>query len=96
MGSEMCIRDSLKAVCKMALPMAKQALIAGLAADSSIKNRLKAASQSALTKKNILSLAKAESRAVIARPFWRADVPSVLAIRRINNTTLLTYRRCKL
>ena len=60
---------ALKAVGKMALPMAKQALIAGLTTNSSVKSRLKAANQTALMKKNLMGLPKAGSCAVIARPF---------------------------
>ena len=56
----------MKSVAKAALPMASQALSAGLSAQGNVKQRLKAASQSALTKKNLTTLAKAGYRA--ARP----------------------------
>ena len=60
---------ALKAVAKAALPMAKQAVMAGLAADGSVKDRLKAAGQTALTKKNLVGLAKAGRKGAMARPF---------------------------
>ena len=60
---------ALKAVGKAALPMAKEALISGLSAKGSVKDRLKAAGQSALTKNNHVSLAKAGGKAAMARPF---------------------------
>ena len=50
---------ALKAVRKAALPMAKEALLTGLAAKGSVKDRMKAAGQTALTKKNLMGLAKA-------------------------------------
>ena len=64
---------TLKGIAKAALPMARQALMAGLSADGSVKKRLKAAGQTALTKKNLVGLAKAGRKpgrkAVMARPF---------------------------
>ena len=60
---------ALKAVGKAALPMAKEALMAGLKSDGSVKKRLKAAGQTALTKRNLVSLAKAGRKAAMARPF---------------------------
>ena len=50
---------ALKAVAKTALPMVKSAVTAGLAADGSISDKLKAAGQTALTKNNLLNLAQA-------------------------------------
>ena len=58
---------ALKAVAKTALPMVKSAVTAGLAADGSISDRLKAASQSALTKNNLVSLASAGRRGAMIR-----------------------------
>ena len=60
---------TLKAVAKAALPMAREALMTGLATKGSVKDRLKAAGQSALTKKNLVGLAKVGRRAAMARPF---------------------------
>ena len=60
---------ALKAIGKAALPMAKEALMAGLKSEGSVKKRLKAASQTALTKQNLTSLAKAGRKSVMARPF---------------------------
>ena len=69
---------ALKAVGKAALPMVKEAAMAGLAADGSIKDRLKATRQTALSKKNLVGLTKAGSRALrrnvsnkqrVVRPF---------------------------
>ena len=60
---------ALKAVARAALPMAKQAIMAGLASDGSVKDRLRAAGQTALTKKNLVGLAKAGRKAAMARPF---------------------------
>ena len=60
---------ALKAIGKAALPMAKEALVSGLAAKGSIKDRLKAASQTALTKNNLMGLAKAGGKAAMACPF---------------------------
>ena len=60
---------ALKVVAKAALPMAKKAVMAGLAADGSVKDRLRAAEQTALTKENLMGLAKTGGDAVMARPF---------------------------
>ena len=49
--------------------MAKQAVMAGFAADGSVKDRFKAAGQTALTKKNLVGLAKAGRKGAMARPF---------------------------
>ena len=61
--------ETLKAVGKAALPMAKKAIMAGLTAKGSAKDRLKAAGQTALTKRNLMGLAKAGGKAGMARPF---------------------------
>ena len=53
---------ALKAVAKTALPMVKSAVTAGLAADGSISDRIKAAGQTALTKENLMGLAQAGRR----------------------------------
>ena len=45
---------ALKEIGRAILPMAKKAVMAGLAADGSVKDRLRAAGQSALTKKNLV------------------------------------------
>ena len=58
---------ALKAVTKAALPMVKSAVTAGLAADGSISDRLKAASQTALTKENLMGLAQAGRRGAMVR-----------------------------
>ena len=60
---------ALKEIAKAALPMAKKAVMAGLASKGTIKERLKAASQSALTKENLLHLAKTGGDVIMARPF---------------------------
>ena len=60
---------ALKAVGKAALPMAQEALMAGLKADGSMKKRLRAAGQTALTKPNLTRLVKSGRKAVMARPF---------------------------
>ena len=61
---------ALKTVGKAALPMAKLALMTGLATEGSVNDRLKAAGQSAVTKKNLVSLAKAGGNAaMMARSF---------------------------
>ena len=60
---------ALKGVARAALPMAKKAILAGLASNGSMKDRLRAASQSALTKENLVGLGKAGHQAVMARPF---------------------------
>ena len=50
--------------------MAKEALMTGLSTKRSDKDLLKAAGQSAVTKKNLVSLAKAGGKAAImAKPF---------------------------
>ena len=59
----------LKAVGKAALPMAKEALMTGLAAKGSVRDRLKAGGQTALTKRNLVGLTKAGRKAVMAHPF---------------------------
>ena len=62
--------SGLKRIAKAALPMAKQALMTGLATEGSVKDRLKAAGQSALSKKNLVGLAKAGGKAaMMSRPF---------------------------
>ena len=58
---------ALKAVAKTALPMVKSAVTAGLAADGSISDRLKAAGQNALTKENLMGLAQAGRRGAMVR-----------------------------
>ena len=60
---------ALKAVGKAALPMVKEALMTGLATKGSARDRLKAAGQTALTKKNLVGLAQAGRKSVMARPF---------------------------
>jgi len=60
---------TLKAVGRAALPMAKEALMAGLQSEGSVKQRLRAAGQTALTKRNLVTLAKAGRKSVMARPF---------------------------
>ena len=54
----------LKSVAKEALPMATQALSAGLGAKGGVKAKLKAAGQSAVRKDNLLRLGKAAARPV--------------------------------
>ena len=54
----------LKSVAKEALPMAAQALSAGLGAKGGFKAKLKAAGQSAVKKENLLRLGKAAARPV--------------------------------
>lgn len=60
---------ALKAFGKAALPMAREALMTGLATKGSVKDRLKAAGERAVTQKNLVSLAKAGGKAAMARPF---------------------------
>ena len=60
---------ALKAVARAALPMAKQAIMAGLVSDGSVNDRLRAAGQTAITEKNLVGLAKAGRKAAMARPF---------------------------
>ena len=59
---------ALKSVAKAALPMVKNAVTAGLAADGSISDKLKAAGQTALTKNNLLNLAQAGRRGAMGEP----------------------------
>ena len=54
----------LKSVAKEALPMATQALSAGMGAKGGLKAKLKAAGQSAIRKENMLRLGKAAARPV--------------------------------
>ena len=54
----------LKSVAKEALPMATQALSAGLGAKRGLKAKLKAAGQSAIKKENLLRLGKVAARPV--------------------------------
>ena len=54
----------LKSVAKEALPMATQALSAGLGAKGGVKAKLKAAGQSAVKKENLFRLGKAAARPV--------------------------------
>ena len=54
----------LKSVANEALPMATQALSAGLGAKGGVKAKLKAAGQSAVRKDNLLRLGKAAARPV--------------------------------
>ncbi len=54
----------LKSVAKEALPMATQALSAGLGAKGNLKTKLKAAGQSAVKKENLIRLGKAAARRV--------------------------------
>ena len=56
----------LKSVAKAALPMAQQAVSAALTAKGPLKNRLKAAAQTATTKKNLMKVSRAALTA--ARP----------------------------
>ena len=61
---------ALKAIGKAALPMAREAITAGLSAKGPLKQRLKKAAQTATQKKNLISLAKAGATgAMMARPF---------------------------
>ena len=60
---------TLKAVGKAALPMVQEAITTSLSTKGSIKERLKAGAQTALTKKNLMGLANAGKTAVLARPF---------------------------
>ena len=54
----------LKSVAKEALPMATQALSAGLGTEGGLKAKLKAAGQSAIRKDNMLKLGKAAARPI--------------------------------
>ena len=60
---------ALKAIGKAALPMAQEALAAGLSTKGPMKQRLKAAAQSATQKKNLVALAKAGAHGAMSRPF---------------------------
>ena len=60
---------ALKAIGKAALPMAQEALAAGLSAKGPIKQRLKAAAQSATKKQNLVALGKAGLHGAMSRPF---------------------------
>ena len=60
---------AVKAIRKAALPMAQEALAAGLSAKGPIKQRLKAAAQSATQKKNLVALGKAGLHGAMNRPF---------------------------
>ena len=60
---------ALKAIGKAALPMAQEALAAGLSAKGPMKQRLKAAAQSATQKKNLVALGKASLHGALSRPF---------------------------
>ena len=60
---------ALKAIGKAALPMAQEALTAGLSVKGPMKQRLKAAAQSAAQKKNLVALAKAGAHGAMDRPF---------------------------
>ena len=61
---------ALKAIGKAALPMAKEAILSGLSDKGSDKESLKSAGQTALTKKNLVGLAKAGGKAaMVRRPF---------------------------
>ena len=59
---------ALKAIGK-ALPMAQEALTAGLTAKGPLKQRLKKAAQSATQKQNLIGLAKAGASGMMARQF---------------------------
>ena len=60
---------ALKAIGKAALPMAKQALVAGIASEGTVKQRLKKAAQAAATKENLMALAKSGAQGAMSRPF---------------------------
>ena len=60
---------ALMAIGKAALPMAKEALAAGMGTEGTMKQRLKAAAQTAASKNNLLTLAKAGASGAMARPF---------------------------
>ena len=55
----------LKSVGKAALPIATQALSAGLSSHGNVKQRMKAAAQSAITKNNLLNLGRAAVRPIL-------------------------------
>ena len=60
---------TLKAIGKEMLPMVQEAITTGLSTKGSIRDRLKAGAQTALSKKNLMGLANAGKTAVLARPF---------------------------
>ena len=60
---------TIKAIGNAALPMAKEALTAGLSSDGSMKQKLNAAAQSAAKKENLMALAKAGASDAMSRPF---------------------------
>ena len=60
---------ALKTIDKAALPMAQEAITAGLTAKGPLKQRLKKAAQSATRKQNLIGLAKAGASGMMARPF---------------------------
>ena len=60
---------ALKAIGKAALPMAKEALAAGMASEGTVKQRLKKAAQAAATKENLMALAKSGVQGAMNRPF---------------------------
>ena len=55
----------LKSVAKAALPMTQQAVSAALTTKGPMKQRLKAAAQTAATKQNLLKLGRAAARPVL-------------------------------
>ena len=59
---------TLKAIGKAALPLAKEAIAAGMASEGTLKQRMKRAAQSAATKENLLALAKAGAQGAVNRP----------------------------
>ena len=64
--------SGLKEIGKAAIPMAKEALAAGLITKGPMKHRLRAAAQSATRRQNLVTLAKAGSRGArgaMIRPF---------------------------
>ena len=60
---------AMKAIGKAALPMVQKALAAGLSAKGPMKQRLKAAAQTATNKKNLIALDKAGMHGAMSRPF---------------------------
>ena len=67
-GLKMAV-PALKAIGKAALPMAKEALAAGMASEGTVKQRLKKAAQTAASKKNLIALAKTGASGAMSRPF---------------------------
>ena len=61
--------SALKAIGKAALPMAQEALAAGLSTKGLMKQRLKAAAQSTTQKKNSVTLGKAGLHGTMNQPF---------------------------